>query len=109
MTGGYSDSAPVLHPASNPADLQEEVSRGGTVFAANCASGHGAAGKGDGGASAGLLPKPANLTAARFSDERLSSGLWNGITGAAMPPWRHFTPQVCSRLVALHAGLTVSC
>src|SRR4029077_9746824 len=28
MTGGYSDSAPVLHPASDPNDLQEEVSRG---------------------------------------------------------------------------------
>jgi len=73
MPGGYSDSAPVLHPASNPDDLQEEVSRGGTLFAANCASCHGSAGRGDGEASASLLPKPANLTAARFSDERLSS------------------------------------
>src|SRR5882757_6018371 len=48
MTGGYSDSAPVLHPASNLDDLQEEVSRGGSLFAANCASCHGPAGKGAG-------------------------------------------------------------
>src|SRR5713101_8991059 len=46
MTGGYSPSTPVLHPASNPGDLQEEISRGGTLFAANCASCHGAAGRG---------------------------------------------------------------
>src|SRR5437870_2823673 len=48
MMGGYSLSAPILHAASDPADLQEEVSRGGTLFAANCASCHGSAGKGDG-------------------------------------------------------------
>ena len=32
MTGGYSVSAPVLHPASDPDDLQEEVSRGCNRF-----------------------------------------------------------------------------
>jgi len=100
MTGGYSDSAPVLHPASNPGDLQEEISRGGTLFAANCASCHGSAGRGDGRASASLLPKPANLTAARFSDERLSSVLWNGITGSAMPPWRQLPTEDLRALVA---------
>ncbi len=108
MTGGYSDSAPVLHPASNPADLQEEVSRGGTVFAANCASCHGSAGKGDGRASASLLPKPANLTAARFSDERLSSVLWNGITGSAMPPWRQLPTEDLRALVAHIESLHVA-
>src|ERR1700704_5216587 len=55
MTGGYSLSAPLLHPASDPADLQEEVSRGGALFAANCASCHGTTGVGDGKASASLL------------------------------------------------------
>ena len=100
MTGGYSDSAPVLHPASNPDDLQEEVSRGGTLFAANCASCHGSAGRGDGEASASLLPKPANLTAARFSDERLSSVLWNGVAGSAMPPWRQLPTEDLRALVA---------
>jgi cytochrome c oxidase cbb3-type subunit I/II len=100
MTGGYSPSAPVLHPASDPDDLQEEVSRGGTLFAANCASCHGSAGRGDGKASASLLPKPANLTAARFSDERLSSVLWNGVAGSAMPPWRQLPTEDLRALVA---------
>jgi mono/diheme cytochrome c family protein len=100
MTGGYSLSAPVLHPASDPDDLEEEVSRGGIIFAANCASCHGSAGKGDGNASASLLPKPANLAAARFSDERLSSVLWNGVAGSAMPPWRQFPTEDLRALVA---------
>jgi cbb3-type cytochrome c oxidase subunit I len=108
MKGGFSDSAPVLHPASNPADLREEVSRGGTLFAANCASCHGAAGRGDGKASASLLPKPANLTAARFSDERLSSVLWNGITGSAMPPWRQLPTEDLRALVAYIDSLHVA-
>jgi cytochrome c oxidase cbb3-type subunit 2/cytochrome c oxidase cbb3-type subunit I/II len=100
ITGGYSLSAPVLHPASGPDDLQEEVSRGGTLFAANCASCHGSAGRGDGKASASLLPKPANLTAALFSDERLSSVLWNGVAGSAMPPWRQLPTEDLRALVA---------
>src|SRR6267378_249205 len=106
-TGGYSLSAPVLHPASDPADLQEEVSRGGALFAANCASCHGSGGLGDGKASASLLPKPANLTAARFSDERLSSVLWNGVAGSSMPPWRQLPAEDLRALVAYVHSLHV--
>jgi len=100
MMGGYSRSSPVLHPAADPGDLQEEVSRGGNLFAANCATCHGSAGRGDGQASASLLPKPANLIAARFSDERLSSVLWNGVAGSAMPPWRQLPTEDLRALVA---------
>jgi cytochrome c oxidase cbb3-type subunit I/II len=100
MMGGYSLSAPVLHPASDPDDFEEEVSRGGLLFAGNCASCHGPAGRGDGKASASLLPKPANLAAARFSDERLSSVLWNGVAGSAMPPWRQLPTEDLRALVA---------
>jgi mono/diheme cytochrome c family protein len=100
MMGGYSLSAPVLHPASDRDDLEEEVSRGAALFAANCASCHGPAGRGDGKASASLLPKPANLAAARFSDERLSSVLWNGVAGSAMPPWRQLPTEDLRALVA---------
>jgi mono/diheme cytochrome c family protein len=107
MVGGYSLNAPVLHPAADQDDLQEEVSRGVALFAANCASCHGSAGRGDGKASASLLPKPANLTAARFSDERLSSVLWNGVAGSAMPPWRQLPAEDLRALIAyiqsLHA------
>jgi cytochrome c oxidase cbb3-type subunit 2/cytochrome c oxidase cbb3-type subunit I/II len=100
MVGGYSLSAPILHPAADQGDLQEEVSRGGTLFTANCASCHGSAGGGDGKASPSLLPKPANLTAARFSDERLSSVLWNGVAGSAMPPWRELPTEDLRALIA---------
>jgi cytochrome c oxidase cbb3-type subunit I/II len=100
MVGGYSLSAPLLHPAADQDDLQEEVSRGGALFAANCASCHGPAGRGDGKASASLLPKPANLTAARFSDQRLSSVLWNGVAGSAMPPWRQLPTEDLRALIA---------
>jgi cytochrome c oxidase cbb3-type subunit I/II len=100
MVGGYSLSAPVLHAASDPDDLQDEVSRGGKLFAANCASCHGSTGRGDGKASASLLPKPANLTAATFSDERLSSVLWNGVAGSSMPPWRQLPTEDLRALVA---------
>ncbi len=100
MVGGSSLSSPVLHPAAAQDDLQEEVSRGGALFAANCVSCHGSAGRGDGKASASLLPKPANLTAARFSDERLSSVLWNGIAGSAMPPWRQLPTEDLRALIA---------
>jgi len=100
MVGGYSLSAPVLHPEADQDGLQEEVSRGGALFDANCASCHGSAGRGDGKASASLLPKPANLTAAHFSDERLSSVLWNGIAGSAMPPWRQLPTEDLRALIA---------
>jgi cytochrome c oxidase cbb3-type subunit 2/cytochrome c oxidase cbb3-type subunit I/II len=106
MVGGYSLSAPILHPAADPGDLQEEVSRGGALFAANCASCHGSGGGGDGKASASLLPKPANLTAARFSDERLSSVLWNGVAGSAMPPWRQLPTEDLRALIAYIQSLS---
>jgi len=63
---------------------------------------------GDGKASASLLPKPANLTAAQFSDERLSSVLWNGISGSSMPPWRQFAAEDLRALVAYIRSLNVS-
>src|SRR5712664_1001554 len=107
MIGGYSLGAPVMHPASDPDDLREEVSRGGILFAENCSSCHGPAGKGDGKASTSLLPKPANLTAARFSDERLSSVLWNGVAGSSMPPWRQLPTEDLRALVAYIQSLHV--
>jgi cytochrome c oxidase cbb3-type subunit I/II len=105
MIGGTSPSAPVLHPASDLDDLREEVSRGGAVFAANCASCHGPDGRGDGKASASLLPKPANLSAARYSDERLSSVLWNGVASSSMPPWRQLPAEDLRALVAYMQSL----
>jgi len=53
------------------------------------------------------LPKPANLTAARYSDQRLSSVLWNGIAGSAMPPWRQLPAEDLGALVAYIQSLHV--
>lgn len=100
MPGGYSQNAPLLHPASKPGDLEEEIRRGANLYAANCASCHGSAGKGDGPASPSLLPKPADLTAARFSDERVSGVLWNGVAGSAMPPWRQLPTEDLRALIS---------
>jgi mono/diheme cytochrome c family protein len=55
-----------------------------------------------------LLPQPANLTAVRFSDERLSGVLWNGITGSSMPPWRQLPAEDLRTLIAYVQSLRVS-
>jgi mono/diheme cytochrome c family protein len=77
------------------------------LFAANCASCHGPAGLGNGNAAPSLLPQPANLTAARFSDERLSGVLWNGIPGSSMPPWRQLPAEDLRTLIAYVQSLRV--
>src|SRR5688572_5349460 len=45
------------------------LARGAEVFQANCASCHGALGKGDGPAAAGLDPRPTNLSDAALRDQ----------------------------------------
>jgi mono/diheme cytochrome c family protein len=47
-----------------------------------------------------LLPKPADLTAARFSNEFLQETLWNGVHGTAMSSWRSLVQRDLSALVA---------
>src|SRR5262245_6773694 len=65
-----------------------DVQAGAALFGQRCSGCHGAAGHGDGPAAASLLPHPANLTAARFSSQRLTDVLWNGVPGTAMPRFR---------------------
>jgi cytochrome c553 len=50
-------------------------------------------------ASSSLLPKPANLLASRFTDERLSAVLWKGVYGSAMPAWREYSEKDLRNLV----------
>ena len=82
------ESAPALQIATNARDREANVRRGEGLFKENCAGCHGDDGRGDGVASQALLPKPTDLTAARFSDEFLRQTLWNGVRGAPMPSWR---------------------
>ena len=95
----------------DPVDRPAAVAHGSELFAHNCASCHGATGAGDGSGAAGLLPRPANLAAARFSDERISSALWNGVAGSSMPAWRDLPSYDLASLVAyvqtLHPAVQV--
>ncbi|HTU22627.1 MAG TPA: cbb3-type cytochrome c oxidase subunit I [Gemmataceae bacterium] len=70
-----------------PFERDRNVLLGRAVFARDCAGCHGSAGKGDGPAVESLLPKPRDLTGARFSDRALSESLWLGVPGSSMPAW----------------------
>lgn len=57
----------------------------------NCASCHGAGGKGDGPAAAALPPpKPADWTSAKVQSQSDGELFWKITNGrGAMPPWKH--------------------
>ena len=82
------ESAPVFEFAANAQEHDLRMQRGKEVFKENCAGCHGDHARGDGPVSQALLPKPTDLTAARFSNEFLRQTLWNGVRGAPMPSWR---------------------
>jgi cytochrome c oxidase cbb3-type subunit I/II len=86
-------NAPTFAPASAPVQREIDRRRGRDLFAANCASCHGERGAGDGPGALALLPRPANLLAHRYADQRVSVALWNGVTGSAMPAWRDRRPE----------------
>lgn len=95
-----SSATPLFTPSTDPNEFIAEARRGAEVFAQNCATCHGARGRGDGAAAASLLPRPADLTAAEFSTLRLSQVLWNGVAGSSMPAWRDLPPRDLQSLVA---------
>jgi len=69
---------------------QKAIDQGEKVAKTNCASCHGAKGKGDGAASVALNPKPADWTSKRVQDESDGEIFWKITTGrGAMPSWRH--------------------
>ena len=68
--------------------IDGDLRAGAELFQQRCSGCHGAGGQGDGPAAPRLLPHPADLTAARFSADRLSEVLWNGVAGTAMPRFR---------------------
>ena len=69
---------------------KKAVEQGEKVAKVNCASCHGAKGKGDGAAAAALTPKPADWTSKKVQDETDGSLFWKISTGrGAMPPWKH--------------------
>jgi len=88
--------APWVAPAAekakkNPVPSDKKtIDHGENVAKINCASCHGAKGKGDGAAAAALNPKPADWTSARVQDESDGEIFWKITTGRGpMPSWRH--------------------
>lgn len=69
-----------------------DLARGQQLYASQCASCHGDAGKGDGAAGRGLEPAPADFTDATRSAQRSIYGLYNTITlgvgGTGMAAYR---------------------
>ncbi len=86
-------------------ERQRFARRGAEVFAHNCAGCHGKEGRGDGLAAVALLPRPSDLTSARFSDRILSEVLWNGVKGSAMPDWHDLPSNDLRGLVAFVRSL----
>lgn len=81
-----------LEASPGPAQMVEvdsaAVVRGEPLFAANCATCHGARGRGDGPSAAQLNPPPADLTASHayaHTDEVFYYWIENGIGGTDMP------------------------
>lgn len=72
---------------------EQVVAHGKKLFATNCAMCHGAEGKGDGAAGAGLNPKPRNIVEGKWTQgEGMTSHfnvLTNGIKGSSMAAYGH--------------------
>ncbi len=80
-----------------PASTDEEIKAGKTVFLKVCQSCHGASGKGDGPAAAGLDPKPADFTdpghSRYYSDMGRLHIIRKGIKGSVMVGWENILSE----------------
>jgi len=56
--------------------VASSIAHGQELYRANCASCHGVSGQGDGPAGAGLLPRPADLTAPHTNDHTAGDMFW---------------------------------
>lgn len=77
-------------PHRNPIPpTPESVQLGSRLYRAHCAVCHGPEGRGDGPASASLVPRPADLRrTARMADPLLFSRITEGLPGTPMPAFR---------------------
>ncbi|MDE3090191.1 MAG: copper resistance protein CopC, partial [Chloroflexota bacterium] len=78
------------HLQPNPVrPVPAQLAIGKQIYLQNCATCHGADGKGDGPAAANLNPKPADLTihAPLHTEGDLYWWVTHGISGTAMPAW----------------------
>lgn len=77
-----------------------DLARGKTLFGQRCSMCHGENGKGDGVVATSITPAPADLTAARFSVDRLEAVFREGVAGAAMPAQQDLTAFDRAALIA---------
>jgi high-affinity iron transporter len=90
-------------PARTPS-----LARGAQVYQANCASCHGALGRGDGPAASGLDPKPTNLAHPGLMDQSpldYYRRITIGVVGTAMPSFELRLPAQDRWAAALYASL----
>jgi len=82
---------------ANPVAVSSvSVAVGQATYSQNCAACHGAEGKGDGAAAAGLNPKPADFHAAHvqgLSDGALFYIITHGREGTAMVAWENILSE----------------
>jgi putative copper resistance protein D len=81
------DAYPTTYARPAVSATPDSVRRGRALFAVHCAPCHGRAGRGDGPAGAGLLQRPADLTASHTADHTPGDLFWwitHGL-GLAMP------------------------
>ena len=97
-TGGALAQTPWVAPATEKAKKNplpsdpKGVEQGEKIAKINCASCHGAKGKGDGAAAIALNPKPADWTSDRVQSESDGELFWKISNGRGpMPPWKHLS------------------
>lgn len=76
----------------------DALAQGKQLFAADCAACHGAAGKGDGPAAAGLKPAPRNFSSPRgwtrgYTIAEIYTTLSVGVSGTGMPAFDTLSPR----------------
>ena len=89
-----------------------DFAKGAALYASNCASCHGAQGKGDGSAAKGLTPAPANFHDSARMANRSLYGIYStitlGVTGTSMAPFKQLPEDDRWALAFYTAGLGIS-
>lgn len=89
------DAKNAKNPRADKKNDAKEMASAKKIADTNCASCHGASGKGDGPAAAALPPpKPADWTSAKVQSQTDGELFWKITNGrGAMPPWKHLSEK----------------
>jgi len=81
-----------------------DAHRGEEIYVHNCQGCHGVHGQGDGPGAESLHPQPPNFAEEEFTLDQLSSTLWNGSVGTAMPAWRDLPVEDLAAVASVVRG-----